>query len=145
VNPTQGRPRSASANARRRATHDEQLALDHAEPLADNDQVGVVGHIARRRPEVDDGPRLGALILQRVDVRHHVVTQAALPLGGFRQIHVVEVDLEPAICASVIGSPAAFCASASAVQMRRHVRARLMSDQSSDIARLAYRVDRWLS
>ena len=55
------------------------------------DEVGVVAHVGAGGAQVDDGARLGRLLAQVMDVRHHVVAKLALQLGRALQVEVVQV------------------------------------------------------
>ena len=59
--------------------------------LAHQDQVGVVGDVARSRPEVNDVLAAGGDIAERVNVGHHVVPEAFLVFGSTLKVDVVEV------------------------------------------------------
>ena len=61
--------------------------------VAHDDQVGVVDDVLAGRAQVDDplGGRGG--LLERVDVGHHVVPQALLPVGGPVEVDVIELRL----------------------------------------------------
>ena len=66
---------------------------DQPHRLAHDDQVGVVDDVLRRRAEMDDPLGRGGGLFERVDVGHHVVPQALLPVGGPIEIDVVELRL----------------------------------------------------
>ena len=55
------------------------------------DQVGVVGHVATGRAQVDDRPRRRGGVAEGMDVGHHVVPEPALV--GARRLEVDVVDL----------------------------------------------------
>ena len=59
--------------------------------LPHQEQVGVVGDERARRAQVDVGSGGRSLIAEVVDMRHDVVAQAPLVLGGLVEISVVEV------------------------------------------------------
>src|SRR5207249_12088643 len=61
------------------------------QPLAHQDQVGVVGDVRAGRAEVEEGARRRRLVPEVMDVRHHVVPHTLLVLGGALQIGVVQV------------------------------------------------------
>ena len=65
-----------------------------AERVAQQEQVGVVGHVATGRPEVDDRPGLGTDVAVGLHVGHHVVPQSALVTVGRLEVDVVDVLLE---------------------------------------------------
>ena len=62
--------------------HGHQPVADHFQGLAQQDQIGVVGHVAACRAQVDDRPGLRADVAVGMHVGHHVVPQPPLvPLG----------------------------------------------------------------
>ena len=67
---------------------------EHLQSLAQQQQIGVVGHVATRGAEVDDRPGLGAQVAVGMDVGHHVVPQLPLVTRGRREVDVVHVGLE---------------------------------------------------
>ena len=81
---------------------DGQLVDDQVETLAQEDQVGVaeqsgwarvfraLGHITRRRAEVDDRRRGGRNGAEDVDVRHDIVPPSPLLLRRELHLHRVE-------------------------------------------------------
>ena len=52
--------------------------LDEAERLAHEDRIGVVGHVAGGRAEMDDPSRAGSDVAVAMDVGHHIVAKACL-------------------------------------------------------------------
>jgi hypothetical protein len=76
------------------AHHRAELHQQEPERLALEDQVRVVGDVARSRAEVQDRPGFRALLAQQMHVRHDVVPELLLELGGPRKICVVEVPGE---------------------------------------------------
>ena len=79
---------------RQRVDDGHQSAAEDFEPLAHQDQVGVVGDVAARRTEVDDLAGVRAAIAIRVDVGHHVVPQLALVLRGPVEIDLVDGGIQ---------------------------------------------------
>src|SRR5207247_2162629 len=61
------------------------------QPLAHQQEVGVVGDVRAGRAEVKEGTRRRRLLAKMMDVRHHVVPQALFVLGRAVEIGVVEV------------------------------------------------------
>ena len=74
--------------AREALDRNQQSLLEERQPLAEDHQVGVVGHVARRGAEVDPAARRGALLAEGVDVGHHVVPDLALARVGHVEVHV---------------------------------------------------------
>ena len=74
--------------------HPQQLAAQVFQPVAVEDQVGVVGHIAACRAEVDDacGARRGLAV--GVDVRHHVMPHFLFALPHAVIVNVGDVALQ---------------------------------------------------
>ena len=71
----------------------DELSLHQVETVPQEDQVRVVRHIARGRAQVQDRPRLRALIAPSVDMSHDIVAQLALvAIRGFQ----IEVRQAPA-------------------------------------------------
>ena len=70
-----------------------QAVADGAEPLADQDQVGVIRDIAARRPQVDDLAGVRRDVSQRMHMSHHVMPEPLLV--GPRRLEVDVVDLRP--------------------------------------------------
>lgn len=66
----------------KRVDHRKQFAADELQRCAHLQKVGVIVHIAARRAEMDDACGLRAGVAERADVRHHVVAQPVLILGG---------------------------------------------------------------
>ena len=74
----------------------ERLDAEH-DPVANElkgvpmqDQVRVVPDERRRGTQVDDARRGGGVVAEEVDVRHHVVAEATLVLGGLLEVDGVE-------------------------------------------------------
>ena len=72
----------------RHAAH--QTVPDQGEGLPVEDQVRVVPDEGAAGPEVDDALCRGRYVAEEVHVRHDVVAEAALVLGGLLEIQVVE-------------------------------------------------------
>ena len=68
------------------AHHTEKLPSQISEAVAIEDKVGVVGHIAARRTEVDNAGGRGRGLAVGVHVRHHVMAHLVLAL--FRDVVV---------------------------------------------------------
>jgi hypothetical protein len=68
-----------------------RLVADERKGLTHQDQVGVVGHEAARRPQVDDRTSDRGCVAQGVDVRHHVVPKSLFV--GVRQVEIDGVQL----------------------------------------------------
>ena len=94
MKPRQGRSRCSGGESGQGIDHARRAAGDHLQALAQQQQVGVVGHVAARGAQVDDRPGLGALVAVGVDVGHHVVPQLSLVLGGRLEVDVVDVAAE---------------------------------------------------
>ena len=69
--------------------HGRHSPGDHLQALAQQQQVGVVGHVAACGAQVDDGPGVGAKVAVGVDVGHHVVPQLPLVTVGGLEVDVV--------------------------------------------------------
>ena len=67
---------------RQRGDRVQQQAADEAQRLAHAEDIGVVPHIAARRAEMDDAPRLRAGLAVGQHVRHHVVAHLVLVARG---------------------------------------------------------------
>ena len=89
--PQRGQVAILPGKVAQRPDHRRQPPRDQRERLAQQDEVGVVGHKAARGPQVDDRPGRGALVAVGIDVRHHVVPQLVLVLGGRGEVDVVDV------------------------------------------------------
>lgn len=55
------------------------------------DQVRIIGHIARRRAEVDNGRRCRCYFSKRVNVRHHVMSPFLFLLSRNSELSFIEV------------------------------------------------------
>ena len=133
-----GGPSSGRRTSPRASIAPTRPSRTEREPLADQDQVGVVGDVAARRAEVDDLPGRRGDVAVGVDVGHDVVAEPLLVGPGGVEVDVV--DLRPAARRSGPRSmfrPSSRSASASATQSRRQVENFRCADQSSAIARLA--------
>ena len=122
--PSVGSSRHSSANARsRRGSPHELTSARCPMPVAQQDQVGVVGHEAGGRSEVEDAARRGTDVAVGVDVGHHVVAQFLLvviaPRRGSDLLGVL-AQLGH-LLRRVIGSPSSASLSASAIHRRRQV------------------------
>ena len=78
--------------------HLEQLAAQVAQSVAVDDQIGVVGHVAARRAQMDDAGRAGRDLAERVHVRHHVMahlffTRTDAVVVNIRDMRLHFVDL----------------------------------------------------
>lgn len=82
---------SRAANSESAVITGKQFAADELPRCAHLQKVGVIVHIAARRAEMDDACGLRAGIAERADVRHHVVAQPVLILGGTVKIDIVEM------------------------------------------------------
>ena len=74
-----------------RHEHRLQAAEQQLQALAHQQQVGVVGDVGAGCAEVEIRPGRGRLVAEVVDVRHDVVAQPLLVLGGAIEVGVVEV------------------------------------------------------
>lgn len=70
---------------------DGELGEDDVARVAEEDEVGVVGHIARRGAEVDDAGSGGRFEAEDVDVGHDIVTALLLLDRGLGHLLIVEV------------------------------------------------------
>ncbi len=77
-----------------RVDHGRHAAGDHLQALAQQQQVGVVGHVTACGPEMDDRPGVGAEVAVGVDVGHHIVPQFSLVTRGGVEVDVIDVGLE---------------------------------------------------
>ena len=77
-----------------RDEHRCDAAQQQAQPLPHQHEVGVVGDVRAGGAEVEEGPRGGSLLAEVMDVRHHVMAQPLLMLGGALQVHVVQVGAQ---------------------------------------------------
>ena len=77
-----------------RHQHRGEPTEQQLQPLPHQQEVGVIGHVGAGSAEVEIGAGGGCLLAERVDVRHDVVAQALLVLGGPLEIHVVEVPAQ---------------------------------------------------
>ena len=68
-----------------------RLAEQQLHPFAQQNEIGVVTHIATRRAEVDDGHRFGGHLSVGVHVGHYVVSQLVLVLAHDVEVDVVDV------------------------------------------------------
>jgi hypothetical protein len=68
-----------------------QAAEQQPARVAQDDEIGVVGDEAAGGPEMDEGARRGRLVAHVMDVRHHVVPQAALVVPHGIEVGVVEM------------------------------------------------------
>ena len=66
----------------------------HLQSLAQQQQIGVVGNVATRGPEMDNCSGVGALVAVGVNVGHHVMPQPALVPLGCLEVDVVQVGPE---------------------------------------------------
>ena len=118
-----------------RREHGDQPAEQQPQPVAHDDQVGVVGDERAGGAEVEERPRGRRLVAEGVDVGHHVVPEAALVAGRGGEVGVVEVGphlrrAPPRGCPG----PARARLSASASQSRRQRPIRCGSPHSVCIA-----------
>ena len=74
--------------------HGDQSAADHFQRLPQQDQIGVVGHVAACRAQVDDWPGSRTNVAVGMHVGHHVVPQSPLMPLGRRKVDVVHVLLQ---------------------------------------------------
>ena len=74
-----------------RDQHRCEAPQQQPQPLAHDQEVGVVGDVGARGAEVQVGPGGRRLVAQRVDVGHHIVPQAFLVLHRPVEVDVVEV------------------------------------------------------
>ncbi len=74
--------------------HGHQPVADHFQGLAEQHEIGVVGHVAACRAQVDDRPGRGADVAVGMNVGHHVVPQPPLVPFGRREVDVVDVLLQ---------------------------------------------------
>ena len=81
----------ARGERRKRVDDRKKLAPNEPESLAHLQKISVVVHIAARRAEMDDARGLRAGVAERADVRHHVMAQPVLILGGAVKIDIVEM------------------------------------------------------
>ena len=109
-----------------------EFAGDVCQRLAHQNEVGVVGDVARSRAEVDDVAGGRGHFPERVDVGHHVVPEPPFVEVGPREIDVVEVSAEfgellgaDARGRSVDGHKAEFLLSLGEVQPKPSPRAEL--------------------
>lgn len=70
---------------------DGELGEDYIAGVPQEDEVGVVGDVARRRAEVDDGCGGWAVESKDVDMRHDIVSTFLLLQGSFMHLSCVEV------------------------------------------------------
>ena len=61
------------------------------QPLSDKQNVGVIGHKTRSRAQMNNGARFGAKIAERVNMRHHVVTEFLFVFVLFFVVYVVNM------------------------------------------------------
>jgi hypothetical protein len=79
---------------RRQAVNDgDQAIADEFQALSHEDKVGVVGDVATRGAQVNDGPGRRAHVAIRLHVRHHVVTKRPFVALGRGEIDVVLMRL----------------------------------------------------
>ena len=86
-----GQGRRPDGERLQRAQHRDQPAQQEPEPVAHDQQVGVVGDERAGGAEVQERPGRGRLLAEGVHVRHHVVPEAALVPGRGGEIGVVQV------------------------------------------------------
>src|SRR5213593_4133376 len=84
----------AARELRERDDDGRDPSQQQLQPLAHQQEVGVVGDVRAGRAEVNEGTRRRRLLAKMMDVRHHVVPQALLVLGRAVEIGVVEVAAE---------------------------------------------------
>ena len=77
--------------AGQRIDHGRHPAADHFQPFAQQQQIGVVGHVAACGAQVDDRHGRGAGVAVGVDVGHHVVAEFPLVAGRGLKVDVVHV------------------------------------------------------
>ena len=94
VNPRQGSVAMLLGKLGQRVDHRRDPAAIILSPSRSKQQVGVVGHVAARRPQVNNRPGVGTHVAVGVNVGHHVVPQLLLVLSGRREIDVVDVGLQ---------------------------------------------------
>ena len=71
-----------------------QLFADQPQGVIENDQIGVVPHIAASGSQVDDPLGGGTLDPVGVDVGHHVVADLLFPGGGHLVVDILHVGLQ---------------------------------------------------
>ena len=91
VKARQGRSRCSLGEAGQALDHRHQPVADQLQRLAQQEQVGVVGHVAARGAQVDDRPGRGADVAVGVDVGHDVVPQPPFVPLGSGKIDVVDM------------------------------------------------------
>ena len=74
--------------------HGHQPVADHFQGLAEQDEIGIVGHVATGRAEVDDRPGGGAKVAVGMNVGHDIVPQPPLVALGGGEVDVVDVALQ---------------------------------------------------
>ena len=74
--------------------HRLQATEQQLQALAHQQQVGVVGDVGAGRAEVQVRSGRGRLVAEVVDVRHDVVAQAFLVLGGAIEVGVIEMGAQ---------------------------------------------------
>ena len=84
---TLGKPAQAINDRHNSIANDRQT-------LPQKQEIGIVGYVAARGPEVDDRPRGGANVAVGVHVRHHIVPEAAFVAVGSGKVDVVDVGLQ---------------------------------------------------
>ena len=73
--------------------HTHKLAKDQVRGFTNLDQIGVVANVAGSRAQVDDRHRVRTQLAERMNVRHHVMSQLLLLRLGKLVVDVVDVGL----------------------------------------------------
>ena len=73
----------------------DQTIAQEFQSFAHEQQIGVVGHVAAGRPQVDDVAGSRADVAIGVDVGHDIVAKTAFVLLGFGKVDVVDVGAFP--------------------------------------------------
>lgn len=79
---------------RKPAYNGSQPRQQQVQGMLQHDQVGVVSHVTRGGPQVNDGRRARAALRERMHVRHDVMPHALFVLGCAREVDVVDRTFE---------------------------------------------------
>ena len=77
-----------------RVDHRGQSIAQQRQAVSHQQKIGIVGDVAARGAQVDDGPRLRASVTVRVNMGHHIVPELVLVALGCVEVDIVDVGTQ---------------------------------------------------